>query len=79
MVLAPLFVIDTILWQNDANPNDPNDNEDAHNDTEQIFGAVSFIFYILPYSTNFLIYVARNTQYQEAFFHFLYIWKKAIF
>ena len=46
---------------------------------EDIIELFFYIPYMLPYSTNFLIYVSRNTKYRKALLYFMKEWKQFLF
>ena len=67
VVLFPQLIIDTIYWCT----SNSKEGEDGHDDPQQIIEPFTYMVYVLPYSTNFLFYVARNSQYREAFSYFI--------
>ena len=46
---------------------------------EDIIDLFLYIPYMLPYSTNFFIYVSRNTKYRKALLYFMKEWKNFLF
>ena len=71
VLFIPVFTIDLIILGIKSN-----DKEATLDDPVlMISDLIALAIYIIPYSTNWLIYVARNNQFRRAFLQYFQEWK----
>ena len=78
VLFIPVFTIDLIVLGIKSNSNDQvvSLDVDVHDDPVlMISDSIALAIYIIPYSTNWIIYVARNDQFRRAYLQYFQEWK----
>ena len=78
VLFIPVFTIDLIVQGIKKNDKQATLNEDVdvHDDAVlMISDSIALAIYIIPYSTNCIIYVARNDQFRRAYLQYFQEWK----
>ena len=72
-----MLTFDLVALGINSNGSGASSDVDAHDDQGTLIGdSITLAIYIIPYSTNWLIYVSRNDQFRRAYLQYFQEWKE---
>ena len=75
VLYIPILTIDLVVLG--IKSNGAGADVDAHDDQVSLIAdSIAIAIYIIPYSTNWLIYVSRNDQFRRAYLQYFQEWKE---